>query len=280
MSKRKQEDQELESDDGDVSLVDVDFDFFDPNPEVDYLAIKRLANQLFQGDAEQLQVHDLTDLILSQPRVGTTIKCDGKESDPYAVLTVLNLQRHQDRPCIKAITEYALKGSGMNDKFHAALHELLGPAGLQSANHVGLVFSERLINMPVQLMPPTYRMLEEELRWAVEDNEPFRFSHYLFISQTYRLSSEEAAELEATASRSKRQKGASKPKQEGVTPVHPEDEEIAQFATHIVDFPYTNTQPRDNESFGLDTSLRMMLVPAERFPQIVQAIAETYPAPS
>ena len=56
-----------------------------------------------------------------------------------------------------------------NDKFQLAIQELLGPSGLQSANHVGLVFSERLINMPVQLMPPTYRMLEEELRWAVED---------------------------------------------------------------------------------------------------------------
>lgn len=62
---------------------------------MDYLAIKRLANQLLQGDAERLEVHDLADLVLSQPQVGTTIKCDGKESDPYAILTVLNLQRHQ-----------------------------------------------------------------------------------------------------------------------------------------------------------------------------------------
>jgi len=280
MSKRKQKDPELDGDDSDTSLVDVDFDFFDPNPEVDYLAIKRLANQLFQGDAEQLEVHDLADLILSQPRVGTTIKCDGKESDPYAVLTVLNLHRHQDRPSIKAIINYALKSSAPNDKFLAALQELLGPAGLQSTNHLGLVFSERLINMPVQIMPPTYRMLEEELRWAMEDNEPFRFSHYLFISQTYRPSPEEVAELEASASRSKRHKAVPKPKLTDVVPMHPEDEEIAQFASHVVDFPYINTQPRDGESFGLDTSVRMMLVPADRFPQLVQAIVEAHPAPS
>lgn len=49
------------------------------------------------------------------------------------------------------------------------MQELLDPAGLQSQNHVGFVFSERLINMPVQIMPPTYRMLQEELSWAVED---------------------------------------------------------------------------------------------------------------
>lgn len=73
----------------------MDFEFFDPNPDVDYIALKRLASQLFQGDAEALQLQDLADLVLAQPEVGTTVKCDGKESDPYAFLTVLNLHLHQ-----------------------------------------------------------------------------------------------------------------------------------------------------------------------------------------
>jgi protein BCP1 len=75
-------------------LVDVSFDFFDPNPKVDYHAIKRLLSQLFQRDAEQLHTHELTELVLSQPTVGTTIKTDGIESDPYAILTVLNMHLH------------------------------------------------------------------------------------------------------------------------------------------------------------------------------------------
>jgi len=75
-------------------LVDVSFDFFDPNPKVDYHAIKRLLSQLFQRDAEQLHMHELTELVLSQPTVGTTIKTDGIESDPYAILTVLNMHLH------------------------------------------------------------------------------------------------------------------------------------------------------------------------------------------
>ena len=62
---------------------------------MDYLALKRLATKLFQGDAEGLQLQDLADLVLSQPQVGTTVKCDGKESDPYAFLTALNLHKHQ-----------------------------------------------------------------------------------------------------------------------------------------------------------------------------------------
>ena len=46
---------------------------------------------------------------------------------------------------------------------------LLGPAGLESQNHVGYIFSERLINMPVQTVPPMYRLLGDELKWALEE---------------------------------------------------------------------------------------------------------------
>ena len=73
-------------------MVNVDFEFFDPNPEVDYLGLKRLATQLLQGDAEAMQLQDFADLVLSQPGVGTTVKCDGKESDPAEVEEVLPIR--------------------------------------------------------------------------------------------------------------------------------------------------------------------------------------------
>lgn len=148
--------------------------------------MKRLASQLWQGDTESLQVHDLADLVLSQPQVGTTVKCDGKESDPYSFLTVINLHLHQvrlkrvsfkkraevgrqNRPFVKALIDYVLNKSSGNAALSATLNDLLGPQGLQSQNHVGFVFSERLMNMPVQLMPVSYKMMAEEIQWAVED---------------------------------------------------------------------------------------------------------------
>ncbi|KLO04155.1 hypothetical protein SCHPADRAFT_1002807 [Schizopora paradoxa] len=71
MAKRKLQKEDNASDDdgndSDVSMVNVDFDFFAPNPEVDYIAFKRLLMQLFQSDSEILAVHDLADLILSRP---------------------------------------------------------------------------------------------------------------------------------------------------------------------------------------------------------------------
>lgn len=78
------------------SLIDVDFDFFDPAP-IDFIAIKRLLTQLFQADSEDLNIHELTELIISQPLLGTTVKTDGIDSDPYAFLTILNMSVHRVR---------------------------------------------------------------------------------------------------------------------------------------------------------------------------------------
>jgi len=76
-------------------MVNVDFDFCNLHPTVDYQAIKRLLGQLFQQDAEGLNTHEFTELILSQSGMGTTVKTDGEESDPLALLTVLNMHVHQ-----------------------------------------------------------------------------------------------------------------------------------------------------------------------------------------
>lgn len=279
MSKRKQKSQVDDGSDSDISLVDVDFEFFDPNPTVDYLAMKRLLIQLFQTDSESLYINNLVDLVLGQPLVGTTIKCDGKESDPYAFLTVLNLSVHQNEESIKAIIQYILEKSKVNPQAEALLQTSLGPTGLNSTKHVGLLLSERLINMPVQVVPPMYRMLADEIQWAIDDNEPYRFSYYLVVSRTYRLSTKEAAELHSKAPRSKRHKGTA-PLGGGVFPFHPEDDVLAKFASHTFDFSLTSSQPREQDSFGLDTGGRIMIIPSENLPQIAIALNEAFAPPA
>ena len=77
--------------------MDIDFEFFDPIADIDWHGVKRLLTQLLQADAPLFHLHLLTDLILSQPLVGSTVKCDGRESDPYAFLSVLNLNVHTVR---------------------------------------------------------------------------------------------------------------------------------------------------------------------------------------
>jgi protein BCP1 len=75
-------------------MVNVDFEWFDPQP-IDFHGLKNLLRQLFDNDAQIFDMSALADLILSQPTLGSTVKVDGHESDPYAFLTILNLQEHK-----------------------------------------------------------------------------------------------------------------------------------------------------------------------------------------
>lgn len=76
----------------------------------------------------------------------------------------------QNHRSIKTLIAYILAKSSSNPQMHATLQSLIGPTGLaQNDNHVGFVFCERLINMPVQVIPPMYKMLTEEIKWALDD---------------------------------------------------------------------------------------------------------------
>ncbi|KAG1741779.1 p21-C-terminal region-binding protein-domain-containing protein [Suillus paluster] len=285
MSKRKnqadQEDPDSDSEDT-PTFIDVDFDFFNVNPTIDYHAIKRLLDQLFGVDAEGLSTHALADLVLSQADVGTTIKTDGEESDPYAFLSVLNIGVHSDNVSIKLLVEYILAKSKADNAFHGSLSTILRDPQSQ----VGLVLCERLINMPVPVIPPMYRMLVDEIKDAVEENEPFNFTHLIFISRVYKLTPDEeeamAIAQQQSAKGSKRQKsqnsnGATNERSaDGVYPFHPEDEEIRKFASHHLIFPYSNAQPRDAESFGLDTAGQLMLVPAARLAELTRVLGDVF----
>lgn len=78
-----------------MDMVNVDFEWFDPQPAVDFHGLRNLLRQLLDNDAQLFDLSALTDLILSQPLLGSTVKVDGNESDPFAFLTVLNLQQHK-----------------------------------------------------------------------------------------------------------------------------------------------------------------------------------------
>ncbi|KAH9994491.1 p21-C-terminal region-binding protein-domain-containing protein [Russula vinacea] len=271
MSKRKQGDDEGGDSDSETSHIQVEFEFFDPNPNIDSVALKRLIAQLFQADADLLKPHELSELILSQPLVGTTVKTDGRESDPYAFLTVLNMHIHKDNPSIKAIAEYILSKSACDPSLHNTLRTLLAH---DAPSHLGFIFSERLVNMPVEVVPHMYRMLADEIQWACDDGEPYNFGHLLMISRTYALSDEEAEATATSSQQQKRRKGPLTPSTAG------ELNFIRKVASHSLDYSLLNALPREKESFGLEQGGRLLLFPADRLPQIVSNLATAFPQPS
>ncbi|KAF8634100.1 hypothetical protein AX15_001068 [Amanita polypyramis BW_CC] len=292
MSKRKQDDEDESSD---VSVIDVDFDFYDLNPDVDFQAIKRLLLQLFHRDAELFSLHELTDLILAQP-LGTTIKTDGSDSDPYAVLTVINMHEHHEHPAIKAIAAYLLSKSA---KTHSTMHSVLQNIFSNVEPHVGLVICERLINMPVQVIPSMYRILFDEQQNALSAGKSYKFSHLLFLSRTYHLSDDEESALANSTSarqfdanvrpkKTKKAKTAAEVSEEydlskrrpedGIYPFHPEDLLIMQVADCTMDYKFDKMPegPREKDAFGLDTRGRLMLVRAGKFEDLVKRMSEVY----
>ncbi|KAI1647904.1 p21-C-terminal region-binding protein-domain-containing protein [Daldinia loculata] len=260
------------SDDDDFDMVNVDFEWFNFDPEIDFHGTKSLLRQLFDVDATLFDISGLADLILSQPTIGSTVKVDGKETDAYAFLTALNLHEHREKKQIADLTRYICEKAKTNEAL-AGIPDLIS-----SGNHVGLVLSERLINMPSEISPPMYNMLIDEVEAAVEDKEPYEFSHYLIISKTYH-------EIESTldVEERKRKKG----KQDATMfYFHPEDEVLQKHAVASGSYDYTKIgeaiadSKRAFQEMGVMPRGFMILIEASKFADAAKAIGEYLSPPS
>lgn len=226
-----------------------------------------------------LDLSALTDLILNQPLLGSTVKVDGKETDAYAFLSVVNLQEHRDKPYMQTLVQYLLSKANSNTSL-APLSQLLSQT---SAPAIGLVLTERLINVPTEVVPPMYTMLVEEIQWALEENEPYKFSHYLIISKTY---TEIASTLDEEDERPKKKKKASSGAAE-IMYFHPEDEVLQRYALCHGSYNYTTPQDdghsdskRAFQELGIRPQSYAILIEAAKFQDAVKAIAEYLKPPT
>lgn len=254
-------------------MLDVDFEFMDPNPEVDFHGIKNLLRQLFDADNQLFDLSELADLILSQPGMGSTVKCDGEESDPYALLTALNVNHHRTKPVILNLTRYILaRAKASGNAGLQQLEQLLKP---DSKAQVALVLNERFINIPPQIIPPMYNLLLEEVDLAVKDKEPYDFTHYLIFSKTYE---EVDSKLDAEDERPSK-----KGKKSGAETFyfHPEDEVWQKHSAGFSNFEYeqeadegASDARRAFSEAGIKPMGHMVLVEAKKFKEAVKAVGE------
>ncbi|KAF8941541.1 p21-C-terminal region-binding protein-domain-containing protein [Dissophora ornata] len=292
-----EEDNDDSGSDGDMEdIINVDFEFFDPK-DIDFHAVKNLLNQYFASDAILFGLSELSELIVSQSNVGTTIKVNGVESDPYSLLTVLNMNQHlynihkvanatteagsassatpatpatpKPSQAMTQIRDYVFTKSKQNEKLHAKLKELLS-AG--SKKEVGLILSERFINMPVETAPPMWRMMLEEVKWAIDEGLPFNFEYYLLMCPTYH---EVAPKVDLDEDTPKPAKKKTKVTEPATFFFHPEEEMLQQYAEFTQDFKLT-TPPTVAESkntfedYGIAPARRMMLIHKDKIPEVVQ----------
>ncbi|XP_061520058.1 protein BCCIP homolog [Phycodurus eques] len=155
----------------------------------DYNGIKKLLQQLFLK--AHVNTSEMTDIIIQQNHVGSVIKQaevpeDSDDDDPdevFGFITMLNLTERKGVQCVEQLKELILdqceKSSG-----RAAAEQLEQTLG-DTAEPVGLLLSERFVNVPPQIALPLHKQLQEEIREAERTNKPSGKYHYcLMISKT------------------------------------------------------------------------------------------------
>lgn len=131
------------------------------------------------------------------------------------------------------------------------------------------------MNMPAEIVPPMYNMLLEEIQWALEEKEPYQFTHYLIISKVYTEVESKVDQEESRPSKKKRKDGGSSE----LFYFHPEDEVLHNFALGHSTFDYTkqgdegaSDSKRAFYEMGVKPQGHVILLEASKLQPAVEAI--------
>lgn len=243
-------------------IVNVDFEFFDPKEE-DFHGVKALLRSYLDDTA--WDVSGFVNIILGQSTVGTVIKT-GEEESPIGVITALNLGRYKDSSCMKSVYEFLKKKNPEVTELEAVFDK--------QPNEVGLLVSERIINIPEELAPPLYKGLLDEISWATEDEptktlrDSFKFKQYLIISRIFQQLHRKKKVLKASKKQKKQHKQESELRnQEKVNGdliyVKPEDEVFHKLSHWSCKFPVNSESAAAHEIQGLKQFRLVMLLSAK-----------------
>ncbi|KAJ2518619.1 Mss4p nuclear export [Coemansia sp. RSA 1939] len=292
------------SSDDEGSTVDVDFEFFEPS-EIDFHGLKSLLTSAFGDDAQDFDISGLADLVLEQSEVGSTVKTDGEASDPYGIFTVLSLNRNNDVPVVRQIKDYLLKKA---EKTRAGAYGRLADILNTPDNHVGLLISERVVNVPPQVIAPMLRMLVDEMEGADSVDETYSFDYFLLLCPLYKetesVADEGGSDSDSdNAPGAKRSKpplvsvrrheksstrgsnnnngnGAAEPGSLLETYVYAEEEVIEEFAALKFDYKFTRSkraaESRNSfaESGGLSPFRRCLAIPKSKLSALIDRLNE------
>ena len=143
---------------------------------------------------------------------------------------------------------------------------------------VGLVVSERLINMPHEVAAPLYGMLVDELDAAVEDGEPYNFTHFLILSRVYREVTPDPEVDSHQQPKSKKAKEAASSGKGELFFFHPEDEVLRRHAVGSATYEYTKEDEAVAESkrafseMGIRTEGFVMVLERNGFLEAVKSL--------
>ncbi|KAK1333380.1 hypothetical protein QTO34_005763 [Cnephaeus nilssonii] len=271
------EDSDEEEDEDDEAVgeeVNVEFEAYSISDN-DYDGIKRLLQQLFLK--APVNTAELTELLIQQNHIGSVIKQtdvsddsddDVDEDEVFGFISLLNLTERKGTQCAEQIK--ALTLSGCAENCEKSVVERLDQLFKDSSRPVGLLLSERLINVPAQVALPMHRQLQKELAEAHRTNKPCGKCHfYLLISKTF-----------AEAGKGNSTKKQSSPKKDELMFANAEEEFFYEKA--VLRFSYSVQEESDSRLGGRwsfdDVPMKplrtVMLVPCDRMGEVMAALEE------
>ncbi|KAF7661477.1 hypothetical protein LDENG_00260910 [Lucifuga dentata] len=238
----------------------------------DFNGIKKLLQQLFLK--AHVNTSDMTDIIIQQNHVGSVIRQaevpeDSDDDDPdevFGFISMLNLTERKGVQCVEEVKELIMDQCQKNCP--QSVTEQLEQIFNDTSKPVGLLLSERFINVPPQIALPLHKQLQDEIAEAQRTNKPSGRCHYcLMISKTCK---------EATKSISAR---GGAPKDE-IMFVNAEEEFFYEQA--LVKFHYSVQEEADSCLSGRwsfdDVPMKpfrtVMLIPADRMPAVMDKLKE------
>ncbi|XP_010356112.1 BRCA2 and CDKN1A-interacting protein isoform X3 [Rhinopithecus roxellana] len=170
--------------------VNIEFEAYSLSDN-DYDGIKKLLQQLFLK--APVNTAELTDLLIQQNHIGSVIKQtdvsedsddDMDEDEVFGFISLLNLTERKGTQCAEQIQELILSFCEKNCE--KSMVEKLDKFLNDTTKPVGLLLSERFINIPPQIALPMYQQLQKELAEAHRTNKPCgKCYFYLLISKTF-----------------------------------------------------------------------------------------------
>jgi protein BCP1 len=102
---------------------------------------------------------------------------------PSATRSIGTNTNRQENPALKPFLEYLTKTLPSGNPIRMLLEPSISPA---MASRPALIFSLRLLNLPLPLIPPLYKMLLDELKTG-QGQEQGEFTHWILWGRGYRL---------------------------------------------------------------------------------------------
>jgi len=198
--KRPREDDDMEIEDEedvfdlenkiDDEIENVEFNFSNIL-ESDYHSLKSLIQPNFQF--ENINVGDLSDFLISQHEdVGTTIRAGDMVFGVFSYVPLSQqIQKKQHSPFFDEFFNFLkLKANNADEKNKSIIMEIL-----QKNYNLGLIISERVVNLPEETVPPALGLATKEINECREVEEKdydkrFDFDYLILISKFVKITEE------------------------------------------------------------------------------------------